>query len=51
VLLNDFEIPPNDAAEVITSKLVIEENSSVQASAGEDGRLNLAFSILETSNE
>jgi hypothetical protein len=51
VLLNDFEIPPNDAAEVTTSKLVIEENSYVQASAGEDGRLNLAFSILETSNE
>lgn len=51
ILLNDFEIPPNDAAEVTTSKLVIEENSYVQASSAADNRINLIFSILETSNE
>lgn len=51
VLLKDFEIPPNDAAEVTTSKLVLEENASVRASAGADNTINLVFSILETSNE
>lgn len=51
VLLNDFEIPPNDAAEVTTSKLVMEENSRVRASAGVDNTINLVFSVLETSNE
>jgi hypothetical protein len=51
VLLKDFEIPVNDAAEVTTSKLVIEEGSYVSASAGINGAINLVFSILETSNE
>jgi len=51
ILLKDFEIPPNDAAEVTTSKLVLEEYASVKASAGLDNTINLVFSILETSNE
>jgi len=51
ILLKDFEIPPNDAAEVTTSKLVLEEYASVRASAGLDNTINLVFSILETSNE
>jgi hypothetical protein len=51
ILLKDFEIPPNDAAEVTTSKLVLEEAASIKASAGADNTINLIFSILETSNE
>lgn len=51
VMLKDFEIPVNDAAEATTGKLVIETGSSVTASAGADNSVNLVLSILETSNE
>jgi hypothetical protein len=51
VMLKDFEIPVNDAAEVTTGKLVIEAGSSVTASAGANNSVNLILSILETSNE
>jgi hypothetical protein len=51
ILLKDFEIPTNDAAEITTSKLVLEEYSSVKAHAGINGTINLVFSVLETSNE
>lgn len=51
ILLKDFEIPINDAAEVTTSKLVLEENVYVKASASQDNTINIVFSILETSNE
>lgn len=51
VMLKDFEIPVNDAAEVTTGKLVIESGSSVTASAGANNSVNLVLSILETSNE
>ena len=51
VMLKDFEIPVNDAAEVTTGKLVIETGSSVTASAGADNSVNLVLSVLETSNE
>jgi len=51
VMLNAFTIPPNDAAEVTTGKLVIEEGASVKAIVSENNSVNLIMSILETSNE
>jgi hypothetical protein len=51
LMLDRFSIPPRDAAEVTTGKLVIEEGSSVWAQAGASGSLNLVLSLLETSNE
>jgi hypothetical protein len=51
VMLKDFEIPVNDAAEMTTGKLVIESGSSVTASAGNNNSVNLVLSILETSND
>ena len=51
VMLKEFEIPPNDAAEVTTGKLVIEEGSSVKAVVSANNTINLVLSILETSNE
>jgi len=51
VMLNAFEIPPNDAAEVTTGKLVIEEGASVKAVVSANNTINLVLSILETSNE
>ncbi len=50
-MLNAFEIPPNDSAEVTTGKLVIEEGSSVKAVVSANSSINLILSILETSNE
>jgi hypothetical protein len=51
IMLNDFIIPPNDAAEVTTGKLVIEEGGSVKAVVSTNNSVNLILSILETSNE
>jgi hypothetical protein len=51
IMLNAFEIPPNDSAEVTTGKLVIEEGSLVKAVVSTDNTINLIMSILETSNE
>lgn len=51
IMLNAFEIPPNDAAEVTTGKLVIEEGSSIKAVVSVNNTINLVLSILETSNE
>jgi hypothetical protein len=51
IMLNAFEIPPNDAAEMTTGKLVIEEGASVSAVASANSIINLVLSILETSNE
>jgi hypothetical protein len=51
IMLKEFEIPPNDACEVTTGKLVIETGASILARAGADFSVNLVLSILETSNE
>jgi hypothetical protein len=50
-MLKEFTIPPNDAAEVTTGKLVIEEGASVKAVVSANSAINLIMSILETSNE
>lgn len=51
IMLKEFTIPPNDAAEVTTGKLVIEQGSSVKAVVSSNNSVNLVLSILETSNE
>ena len=51
VMLKEFVIPPNDAAEVTTGKLVIEQGASVRAIVSANSSVNLILSILETSNE
>jgi hypothetical protein len=51
IMLKEFTIPPNDAAEVTTGKLVIEEGASVKAVVSANNSVNLVLSILETSNE
>ena len=50
VLLNAFSVPSNDAASVITGKLVIETGCSIKATASVNSTLNLILSLLETSN-
>jgi hypothetical protein len=51
VLLKAFEIPINDAVDLISGKLVIEQNAYVKAFAGANDSVNLVLSILETTNE
>jgi hypothetical protein len=51
IMLKEFTIPPNDAADVTTGKLVIEEGASVKAIVSANSSINLVMSILETSNE
>lgn len=49
-LVNDFEVPPNDAATVLGGKLILEQLDSVKAWASNSGTLQLTLSILETAN-
>jgi hypothetical protein len=51
ILLNNFDIPVNDAAEVTTGKLVLTEGESLKAVASDTATINLILSFLETSNE
>lgn len=51
IMLKDFEVPVNDAAEGTTGKLVIEQGATLRARASANGALNLVLSLLETTNE
>jgi hypothetical protein len=51
ILLNDFEVPTNDSAEVTTGKLVITQGETLTAYASVNTSINLILSYLETSNE
>ena len=49
-LIKDFYVPGNDAASMITGKMVIESLDSVRAYASVPTTLKLTMSILETAN-
>lgn len=49
-LVKNFYIPPNDAASMLTGKLVLEEGSSVEVEASENSALKITLSILESLN-
>jgi len=50
-LLKDFVVPPNDAVNIVSGKLVLETGSVVKALTGTDQSCKVTLSILETSNE
>lgn len=50
-LLKGFDIPQEDAANLISGKLVLEEGSAIKASTDSNLGLKITLSILETSNE
>ena len=50
-LVKDFAIPPNDAASLITGKLIIESLDSIYAFSSTTGTCQLTLSILETAND
>jgi len=49
-LIQDFNIPGNDSASVLTGKLVLETGQSIKASKGASGSAKIILSILDTSN-
>lgn len=49
-LVTGFEIPGNDAAGILTGKLVLEAGQSVKASANSNSTLQMVMSILESQN-
>jgi hypothetical protein len=49
-LVNDFEIPTNDAASALSGKLVLEAGQAVFASASANTSVQLTMSILESEN-
>jgi hypothetical protein len=49
-LIKGFSIPGNDAASVITGKLVLEAGQSVRALASASSSAKIILSILETLN-
>lgn len=50
-LVKDFPIPENDAASILTGKLIIETLDSIRASVSNSGTCQLIMSILETAND
>lgn len=51
ILVKDFAIPANDAASVLTGKLIIESLDSIRAYSSTTATCQLVLSILETANE
>ena len=49
-LVKDFSIPPSDAAQVLSGKLIIESLDSIRAFANHTGTVQLVLSVLETAN-
>jgi hypothetical protein len=50
-LVRDFEIPANDAASVLTGKLIIESFDSIRAYSANTSTLQITLSILESAND
>lgn len=50
-LLKDFDLPANDAVNLVSGKLVLESGSVVKIQTGTNLSCKLTLSILETSNE
>jgi hypothetical protein len=49
-LVKNYKIPKHDAANLLTGKLIVEQNSSVIISASANGMYNLTMSVLESTN-
>jgi hypothetical protein len=51
MLVKNFAVPANDAASVLTGKLIIESLDSIRAYSSTTATCQLVLSILETANE
>lgn len=50
-IVKGFEIPPNDSANMIPGKMIIESLDSIRAYATAENSFKLTLSILETANQ
>lgn len=49
-LLKNYTVLKNDAAGLLTGKLIVEQNNSVQIIGSSNSSLKLTMSVLETTN-
>lgn len=49
-LLKNYPVLKNDAAGLLTGKLIVEQNNSVEIQASSNNALKLTLSILESTN-
>lgn len=49
-LLKEFTIPGNDAASVITGKMIVEQGDSIKIQGSENDKFKITLSILESLN-
>jgi hypothetical protein len=49
-LVKNFKIAKNDAANLLTGKLILEQNNSVEILGSNNNALKLTMSVLETTN-
>jgi hypothetical protein len=49
-LVKNFAVLRNDSAGLLTGKLIVEQNNSVQISGSSNSSLKLTLSVLETTN-
>jgi hypothetical protein len=50
-ILNSYTVPPYDASDLTTGKLVLEEGTVLKAFSSANNSMNLVLSILETTND
>jgi hypothetical protein len=49
-LLKEYTVLKNDAATMLTGKLIVEQNNAVEIAASSNNALKLTMSVLETTN-
>jgi hypothetical protein len=49
-LVQNFTVPSNDSASLITGKMILEAQDSIRAYSDVSGSMKLVLSILETAN-
>lgn len=49
-LVKDYEIPPQDAATVLSGRLVLEEGDRLRVQANQDNALKIVLSLVESAN-
>lgn len=49
-LVKNYSVPKNDAANLLTGKLIVEQNNSVKIVASGNNTFKLTMSVLESTN-
>ena len=49
-LVKDYEIPPQDAATILTGRLVLEEGDRIRVQSDTDNALKILLSLVESAN-